>query len=506
LNKALKNVGSNWVVTLGGVAVNYIITPFLIRTCGTEGYGIYMLIMSMAGYLSLLVLGVPMASVRYFAEHLAKGDQEKLNETIGSCVGLYTMLGAVAVLIGAGLFFIFIRSYTISPAWQWDSRLAFALQVLYVGIGFVTFLPEGIMHAHQDFVIRNVILLSILVLRLVLTLAILRLVDSLAVLAAIQVVCLLTDFTVSYLVIKLRYRGLLFSFAKFRGAEVRRIFSFSLYVLLLYLGSRMFFYTSPIIIGAFMGISHIPFFSVANYFLVYLVEFVLGIAAVIMPAAARLMTQKRNSEVQEMFLKSSKILFALTLYGGLFLIVLGPRFIAWWISPSFEAPAGSVLQILVTSALIYLPARGVAQPVLVGLGRVEVPAVTCIAAGLINALLGALLIKPFGLPGLAMAVAIPLVLMSIIVLVYACRVLGVSLLTFLRYAVLRSSLGAVPVLALLMWLRNGWGVRSLEGLMGSFLMTALVFLAVGAFFVFRNDPYLDLFGQMRGLRLSRKPQ
>ncbi|MCL5405253.1 MAG: oligosaccharide flippase family protein, partial [Deltaproteobacteria bacterium] len=312
------------------------------------------------------------------------------------------------------------------------------------------------------------------------------------------------DFTASYLVIKLRYRGLLFSFAKFRWAEVRRIFSFSLYVLLLSLGSRMFFYASPIIIGAFMGISHIPFYSVANYFLVYPVEFVLGISAVIMPAAARLMTQKRNSEVQEMFLKSSKILFALTLYGGLFLIVLGPRFIAWWISPSFEAPAGSVLQILLTSALIYLPARGVAQPVLVGLGRVEIPAVTCIAAGLINVLLGVLLVKPLGLPGLAMAVAIPLVLMSIIVLVYTCRVLGVSLLTFLRYAVLRSALGAVPLLALLMWLRNGWDVRSLQGLMGSFLMTALLFLAVGAFFVFRNDPYLDLFGQMRGLRLSRK--
>jgi O-antigen/teichoic acid export membrane protein len=501
---AVKSVGSNWVVTLGAVAVNYILTPFLIGACGTEGYGIYMLIMSMAGYLGLLILGVPMASVRYFAEFIAEGDQEKMNETIGSCVGLYTMMGAVALLIGAGLYFVFIRSYTIPPLWQWDSRLAFALLVLHVGIGFVTFLPEGIMHAHQDFVVRNVILVSVLLLRLVLTLAILGVVPSLALLAAIQVGCLVTDFTVSYLVIKRRYRGLLFSFAKFRWAVVRRIFSFSLYVLLLNLGSRMIFYTSPIIIGAFMDVSHVSIYSVANYFLVYLVEFILGIAAVVMPTATKLLTQKRNMELQEMFLKSSKIVFALTLNGGLFLIVLGPRFIAWWISPSFEAPAGSVLQILVASALVFLPVRGVAQPILMGLGRVKVPTLTCLAAGVINVLLGILLVKPFGLPGLAMAVAIPLVLMGVVVLVYACRVLGVSLLAFLRYAVFRSSLGAVPVLVLLLWLRDGCEVRSLEGLMSSFLTTAMVFLAVGVFFVFRNDPYLDLFRRVRGLQLWRK--
>ncbi len=504
MNKVLTNVGSNWAATLGAVAVNYILTPFLIRTCGTEGYGIYMLIMSMAGYLSLLILGVPMASVRYFAEHEAEGDRAKLNETIGSCVGLYAMLGAVAVLIGAGLLFVFIRSYPIAPVWQWDSRVAFALQVLYVGIGFVTFLPEGIMHAHQDFVVRNLILLSILLLRLALTLVILRLVDSLALLAAIQVGCLVTDFTVSFLVIKHRYRGLVFSFARFRWATVRRIFSFSLYVLLLNLGSRMFFYTSPIIIGAFMEMSYVSYYSVGNFFLIYLVEFVGGIAMVILPAATRLKTQKRSREVGEIFLKSSKIVFALSLYGGLFLIVLGPRFIAWWVSASFEVPAGRVLQILVASALIYLPARGVAQPILVGLGKVEVPAVTCLAAGALSVLLGVVLVKPFGLPGLALGVGIPLVLMSIVLLVLACRELSVSFLGFLRYAVLRSVLGTVPVLGLLLWLREGWEVRSLQGLMSSFFMTSLFCLAVGAFFVFRNDPYLDVLSQLRGLRLWRR--
>ena len=56
----------------------------------------------MTGYISLLALGVPMACVRYLAQHVAEGNARKMNQTIGSCAGLYLLIGAVAVLVGGG--------------------------------------------------------------------------------------------------------------------------------------------------------------------------------------------------------------------------------------------------------------------------------------------------------------------------------------------------------------------------------------------------------------------
>ncbi len=76
----LKNVGSNWIVTLVTVVAVYFLTPFTSRKLGDAGYGTWNLINSITGYLGLLVLGVPMASVRYFAQHVATGDARKLNE------------------------------------------------------------------------------------------------------------------------------------------------------------------------------------------------------------------------------------------------------------------------------------------------------------------------------------------------------------------------------------------------------------------------------------------
>src|SRR5437762_4431519 len=109
----LKNVGSNWIVTLVTVAAMYLLTPFTLHTLGENGYGTWNLINSITGYAGLLVLGVPMASVRYFAQHVATGDQRKLNEVIGSCTALYLILGGVALLAGVGMYAFFALGYDI---------------------------------------------------------------------------------------------------------------------------------------------------------------------------------------------------------------------------------------------------------------------------------------------------------------------------------------------------------------------------------------------------------
>src|SRR5260370_4116164 len=109
----LKNVGSNWIATLVTVVAAYLLTPFTLHKLGDDGYGTWNLINSITGYLGLLVLGVPMASVRYFAQHVAEGDVRKLNEVIGGCTTLYLILGGVALLGGIGLYAFFSLAYHI---------------------------------------------------------------------------------------------------------------------------------------------------------------------------------------------------------------------------------------------------------------------------------------------------------------------------------------------------------------------------------------------------------
>jgi O-antigen/teichoic acid export membrane protein len=488
----LKSVGSTWCITLVSIVVAYLLTPFTLHSLGDAGYGTWNLVNSITGYLGLLVLGVPMASVRYFAQHVADGDVRKLNEAIGSCTALYLLLGGVALVVGAGLYAFFSVTYNIPATIHADARWAFGLTVLYVAVGFVGMLPNGVLSAHDAFLPRNIVRLAGIVLRFGLTLGLLTLRPSMSVLALIQLACLAFDFWLCTCVILRRYPGVRIRVADFNWGMARRIFSFSLYVLVLNAGTRLSFETDSLVIGKFQDVSSIAYFTVANSFILYLMEFVIAIAAVVMPLATRLKTQGRARELRETFLTWSKIALSLTMMAGLFLIVLGPRFIAWWIDPAFEKPAGQVLQILMISYLIFLPVRGVALPILMGLGKPGLPTIGFLVAGVLNLGLSILLARSLGLAGVAIGTAIPNALFAVLVLVHACRKLETPVSNYVRYVVPRATLGAIPVLTLLLWFRFGLDVRSIGGLAGAGVAMVVLFGFTWIFFVYRNDPYVDL--------------
>lgn len=496
----LKSIGSNWVVTIVTVVAAYVLTPFTLHTLGDAGYGTWTLITSISGYLALLVLGVPMASVRYFAEHVTAGHTRELNRAIGSCTALYLVLGGIALVIGIGMYVFFNVSYDIPATIHRDADWAFALTVVYVAIGFVGMLPEGVLSAHDDFLPRNVAKLGGIVLRVVLTFGLLTVRPTLSVLAFIQLVCLAFDFLVCGWLVLRRYPGTRVRLSDFDWGLVRQIFSFSLYVLVLNAGARLSFQTDSLVIGKFQDVSAIPYFTVANNFVIYLMEFVVAIAAVVMPAATRLQAQGRTAELRETFLKWSKIALSVTLMAGLFLIVLGPRFIAWWIEPDFEGPAGQVLQILMVSYLVFMPVRGVALPILMGLGKPGVPTIGFLVAGLVNLGLSIALARPMGLAGVALGTAIPNVLFAAVVLVQACRELHTPVTEFLRYVVPRAIVGALPVLGLLVWFKVGLNVHGLGQLAGAGVAMTLLFAVLWVFFVYRNDPYVDLRSRLVGQR------
>jgi O-antigen/teichoic acid export membrane protein len=488
----LRNIGSNWLLAAISIAATYVLTPFVIHHLGQDGYGTWTLITALTGYMSLLALGVPMACVRYLAQHVTERDTDQTNAVIGSCVGLYLMIGAAALVIGLAMAAALTTMYAIPASLQMQARLACALMVLQVSLGFIGLLPEGIMFAHHDFVIRNVVRVLVVLLRLALTVGLLAMHASLVVLAAIQLATLVVDFSMTLFLIRRRYPGVRVRLGDFDWRMVRRIFSFSMYVLLLGAGARLSFETDALVIGAILGVAVIPFYAVANSLIVYLMEFTLAIAAVVSPMATRLETEGRRDALAALFLKWSKISLSLTLMAGLFLIVLGPRFIGWWIAPEYRQPSGAVLQILMVSCFAFLPIRGVALPILMGLGKPRTPTVAFLAAGVLNLVLSIVLARPLGLAGVALGTAIPNVLFAGVVLVEACRELDITVGAYVRYVVPRAAGGAVLPLGLLLWFKLGVQVESFPGLVAAGASMVVLFGITWLLFVYRGDPYVDL--------------
>jgi O-antigen/teichoic acid export membrane protein len=500
----LKNIASNWLLQVVTVIVTYVLTPFTIYRLGHVGYGTWLLITSMTGYLLLLSLGVPMASVRYMAQYVSEEKQRELNAVIANSAGLLLLLGVASFLIGCILFAIFESAYAIPTELRAQAQVGYFLVVLYVSADFIGQLPYAIMAAHHDFLFRNAVQASGLIVRLVLTLVLLSVRPSLVCLALIQLAAMAFEYSVMWMVVKRRYPLVKLQLRDFNTRGVRLIFSFSLFVLILAVGERLMFQSDALVIGAFLDIGQIPYYAVANSFGLYLIYFVVAIAGVVMPTATKLEAEGRRDLLEEVFLKWSKIAFSLTMMAGLFLLILGPRLVGWWLGPSFEGPSGRVLQILTIGGIVYLPVRGVALPILMGLGKPKQATIAFVISGVANVGMSILLARPLGLAGVAIGTTVPLIGYAIALLVLACREVGVSLTRYTAYVVPRALIGAIPPAAILLWFKWGMDVHNFVGLTAAGVAMVAVYGLTCLVFVCQNDPYIDLRGRIPVLRSWRR--
>jgi O-antigen/teichoic acid export membrane protein len=451
-----------------------------------------------------LVLGVPMASVRSIAAALGRGDLAGVNRAVSTCLAITLAMAVLALGAGLAQGLVFEGSYLqgklgagMTPAELESARAAFLLSVFQVAAAFATRLPYGILEAHGDFVVRNGLMAGELGLRWVLTVGLLSWRPTLEVLAAIQVATLAAEFLASWACVARRHRGVRLGLSSFDRALVGGILSFSVYAMVLNVGTLLAFRCDALVIGAWMDAEATTQFDMGNKFFEPMTGLVIGIGAVVMPAATRLAAGGSAHELAPMLLKWSKVALSLVLPVAAFLLVLGPEFLSLWVGPEFAQPSGRVLRILMLSFLVYLPVRGVALPILMGLGSPARPAIALLVMGLVNVAISVALVGPLGLAGVALGTALPNVLFSLYVGRAACGELGLPLAAFLRYVALRPLVGALAPLGLLLAWKELAPVDSWWELCAAGAAMVAVSSAVWIGFVLRGDPHLDLWGGLR---------
>lgn len=506
----LKNVASNWVQLFVTLVVTFILTPFVIDVLGADGYGVWLLIVSLTSYLLLLRGGIPIASLRSFTEQVARNDPAKLNEAVASSLLLYLSIGAVAVLIGGLLFIAFELGFDVPLVWSTQARFAFWLVIGNVALGFIVNLPYNVMEAHEDFPIRNGILITSVLTRLGLTIALLSVKASVLLLALVFFTCLVLELSLGLLVVKRRYPAVRIRLAGVDRTTVRKLLRLSVGVLILLMSIRLAYHTDAVVIGAFLTLDDVSIYSVANSLGMHLVAFIAAISEPILPRATKLKGAGKLDELKVVFLRWSKLAFSFALMAGLYLAFLGPEFLGWWINPTFQVSGGPVLQILIVSFIFLLPAWGVGIRLLMGVGNPTRAALLFLTAAVANLILSIILVGPMdmGIVGVALGTAIPNVLLAIVVLPLACAEAGTRFVQYLKYVAIRPLIGSLPVIGFLYVLKVHVGVSGIVGLAASGFAMVALFAVVWLTFVYRNDPYLDLktkfFRILRRLRARRR--
>ena len=92
------NMAANTLITL-------FYTPLMLKLMGQSEYGLYSLVASVIGYLSVLDMGFGNSMIRFISRSKARGEADSEKKINGLFLLLYSIIGVIALLVGIALIF-----------------------------------------------------------------------------------------------------------------------------------------------------------------------------------------------------------------------------------------------------------------------------------------------------------------------------------------------------------------------------------------------------------------
>jgi len=200
-------------------------------------------------------------------------------------------------------------------------------------------------------------------------------------------------------------------------------------------GDRLRFFSDTIVIGIFMPAAAIPIFAIGNRPLQFLKSLVRGATRVLTPAFGRIEATGAIGEQPRLLIVASGATALLSFLGSIVLVMVGDRLIHLWVGPGY-AESFQIMLIMIPAYMIET-SLAPAGSLLFGTSGYRVVSWLVVIEGLMNLILSLSLIGPFGLVGVALGTAIPMILIRLIAIpLTACRTTGIGLYAYLRRVLL----------------------------------------------------------------------
>jgi len=311
---------------------NLLLTPLYLKFLGTEMYGIYQMVYSMAHYILILDIGISTTMVRYISDYRAKEDKQGEKNVAAHCFGIALIVMVLIVIAGIIINHFLTDIYPAIPAKYYDvsHNLFLAMIATLVGTIFERFL-EGIVMAYEHFTVVKALSAFKIVLKIGLTLVLLY--TGFDVSALVITDLAVEVFVIAFLSIYafgiLKFR---FAFLRFDVALLLSIFSFMLAILLQSIVSYINNLVDKTILGIITTAQDVAVYSVATTFITMFNSLPTVISNVFLPQATRLLNNNPDRKTLTNFV-SRPGRYQFMLCGALIcgFILFGREFITLWV-------------------------------------------------------------------------------------------------------------------------------------------------------------------------------
>jgi O-antigen/teichoic acid export membrane protein len=447
-----RNVLTDYIAIGVDMVLGLVMLPFNVAHLGPAAYGLWVLSTSVTTYFSMLDLGYGSAQVKFAAQYRALRDADALNEITSTLFFLFSGLAVAMYVIASTVAFRLGDLFALGPAQAATGRWVLMIVSAHIALGLPFSVFGGVTNGFQRFYLNNIIsIITSITVALATVLVLLRghgLLELVAVTTSIRIAALFAYRTTAYRafpLLSVRWRHV-------RKARLQEVTAFSIFLLVIDVAQKINYSADTMVIGAFMGTAAIAIWAVGARLILAVRTLSQVLGRLLFPAIVDGATRGSAGRLQRVLTQGTRLSLAMVTPMALVLALLADRIVAGWVGPRF---AGSVAVIQLLAVVVTLRiGTNTAYTLLKGGGHHRFAAAATMTVALSNLALSLVLVRPFGLMGVAFGTLIPVALSSLFFVVpKACRRAELPLGSFVRWAVWPALWPAIPAAAAVLAVR-----------------------------------------------------
>jgi O-antigen/teichoic acid export membrane protein len=410
------------MVLLAGIG--FFLMPFTIHKLGAEQYGIWATAIGFLGYYSFLDLGLSGAVFTHMSYALGREDHEEARNIYGSGAIIFGVVGLIlmsaTVMLSAGAYFLHFHHGKVM-----------AEVLLIVGLStassFGMRVPFGTLNSAQHFAVTSWVLILSAILRTIGTVIVLDAHRGVVGLAWLSVVTALPANAIVLWTVHRTFPFLkIFSWPRWNGKTARKLFSFGGPVMLGQIADQIRFQTDTLTVSFLVGLVAVTHYSIGSTLALYYMDGIAAIVGVLIPVLSMQQSINDGAGFKRSFLSGTRVALVSSSFIVFGMVAWSKDFVILWMGRQF-VDAYPVIVIL-SLAVFLESAQATSVNALYASLNQKIYAVLNISEAIANLILSLLLVRPFGMIGVAVGTLIPsIVFRGIIQPIVVERVLHISI-------------------------------------------------------------------------------
>ncbi len=460
----IKNISSSWFSLGINIVTGIFLSPFILHHLGDTAFGVWVLIFSVTGYYGLFDLGIRSSVVRYVSKFTATNENEELAKVVNTSLFSYSCIGLASMVVTLLLCFYVDHVFAkIPPEMIPTARWLLLMVGGSVALGFPLGVFNGFLEGLQRFYILNWSNVIATLLRTVLIVVVLNRGYGLIMVAFITIVLPMIASLIRA-VIAMQLRPVPLGAKYVDRATFRRIANYSSSTFLIMVAGRLKFKTDEIVIGTMISAAAVTYFNIGNRIVDYAGQVVTTLAQVFVPMSSQSEAKGDMNRLRKIFVVGNRVCAFIIFPICATLIILGKSVIQVWMGKKYVETSYPVLVIMIIACTLWW-SQSASGRVLFGMSKHGTWAKITLIEGVSNLILSILLVRPFGIIGDAFGTAIPLACSTIFFMPrHVSNLLHIRLRTYLREAYMLPFLLTIPLVAVLLLMKQWFVPHNYRGL------------------------------------------